>query len=210
MFDSLAERTLTDAAVAGDSAAVEQLLFAHFSALERHIAPRIPAGARREVGVEDVLQDTFAQAFRDIRTFDTHSAGSFLAWLTGIAEHRLSDALKRIRRKKRGGDMNRITPNVAARTSDFGTLIDLVYQESCFPSRIAANEEAVRAVQVAVALLEDDQRDVIRARYLEGLSVKEIAAKAGRTQGAVRGLIHRAKENLRAALGRSSRWLSSR
>jgi RNA polymerase sigma-70 factor (ECF subfamily) len=210
MFDSLAERALIDAAVTGDSTAVEQLLLGHFSALERHIDPKIPSAARRQLAVEDVLQDAFAQAFRDIRQFDPRSGSSFLAWLKGICDHRLADALKRIRRKKRGGELHRLTPNGADRSSALGALADLFREEAEFPSQLVAGEEAVQAVQVAVAQLAEDQREVIRARYFEGLSVQEIAVKVGRTQGAVRGLIHRAKENLRIVMGRSSRWFSSR
>ena len=210
MLQPDAERALVDAAIAGDTAAVEQLLLGHFSILERHIGPKIPATARRHLAVEDILQDVFAQAFRDIADFDPRSGGSFLAWLKGVADHRLADALKHIRRKKRGGDLHQLTSADAGQSSTLAQLIDLVGHDSGFPSRIVAGDEAAQAIQVAVALLPDDQRDVIRARFFDGLTVDEIAQQTGRTEGAVRGLIHRAKEKLRDAMGRSSRWLSSR
>src|SRR5437764_354892 len=98
------ERVLLDAAVAGDTAALEQLLMCHFVALERHLEPRIPPEARRHLGVEDVLQEVLAQAFRDIKQFQCRDDASLLAWLKTIADHRLADALKGFGRKKRGGD----------------------------------------------------------------------------------------------------------
>lgn len=79
MLDLVAERVLIDAAMAGDSTAAEQLLLGHFSTLERHIGPKIPPAARRQIALEDVLQDVFAQAFRDIAKFDPQSPNSFLA-----------------------------------------------------------------------------------------------------------------------------------
>ena len=208
MVDSAAECVLIGEAMAGQSAAMEQLLFVHFSALERHVAPKIPPSVRRQLDVEDVLQDVFTQAFRDMRHFDPQAGSSLLAWLKGIADHRLADALKRIRRRKRGGDMHQLTPAAAGRSSAFGALIEVAFQESGLASREVAGEEAAQALQIAVAALSDDQREVIRARFFDGLSVEEIAIQTGRSEGAVRGLIHRAKENLRVAMGRSSRWLS--
>ena len=57
MSDASSERRLLDAAVGGDSTAMEQLLMRHFMALEQHVEPRIPAEARRHLGVEDILQE---------------------------------------------------------------------------------------------------------------------------------------------------------
>ena len=70
--------------------------------------------------------------------------------------------------------------------------------------------EAEQAIRVAIAGLPADQADAIHLRYLQGKSVAEIAADTGRTEGAVRGLIHRGKLSLAEAMERSSRWLSSR
>ncbi len=51
-------------------------------------------------------------------------------------------------------------------------------------------------MQVAFAALPENQREVLVARYIEGKEVDEIARDKGRTEGAVRGLIQRGKENL--------------
>lgn len=209
MLEPATERALIDAALAGDAAAVEQLLLGRYSTLERHIALKIPADARRHVAAEDVLQDVFTQVFRDIGQFEQRGDGSFLAWLKGIADHRLADALKGIRRKKRGGDLHQFTPNEAA-ASTVRQLVDQVCVGSHFPSHFAAGNEAAQAIQIAVAALPDDQRDAIRARFFDGMTVEQIAQQTGRTENAVRGLIHRAQKRLAEMMGRASHWLSSR
>ena len=61
MSDLNPEKGLLDAAVAGDSTAMEHLLMRYFVALERHLEPRIPPEARRQLGVEDVLQEVLAK-----------------------------------------------------------------------------------------------------------------------------------------------------
>jgi RNA polymerase sigma-70 factor (ECF subfamily) len=78
------------------------------------------------------------------------------------------------------------------------------------PSRSAAGHEAVRAVQVGLAGLKSDYREALRLRYIEGLPVAEVAARMDRTERAVHMLCHRGLQCLRAAVGRSSQFLSSK
>jgi RNA polymerase sigma factor (sigma-70 family) len=162
------------------------------------------------MGVEDILQDAFSQAFRDITQFNTTADGSFYAWLKAIADHRLADALKRIRRKKRGGDRHQLSVADVAKLGSVATLIDVVAHDSHQPDRSAARREAEKVIQVALATLPDEQRKVIRDRYFENQTPEEIAQRTGRTTAAVRGLLHRGKKKLAEVMGRSSRWLSSR
>src|SRR5688500_9616310 len=56
-------------AVAGDRLALAQLLYLHHHALSSHLARQIAGAAGRpvRVEVEDVLQETYLCAFRDIR-----------------------------------------------------------------------------------------------------------------------------------------------
>jgi RNA polymerase sigma-70 factor (ECF subfamily) len=207
MIESTAEQSLIDAAIAGDAAAVEQLLLIYYSRLQQYVGPKISPHARRHFGAEDILQLVFAQAFRDIARFESRGEGSFFAWLKTIADHRIIDSLRAIGRGQLGiqlswanfGDASSIQP-----------LIDIVGHDSGSPSKAAAEHEAIQAIQVAIASLPEDQEQVIRLRYLQGKSVEEIAAETGRTEGAVRGLIHRGKQNLCQAMERSSRWFSSR
>jgi RNA polymerase sigma-70 factor, ECF subfamily len=203
------ERELIDRAVAGEVEAIERLLLVHFSSLERHIAAQIPATARRHLSADDVLQDALAQAFRDFKNYDPE-AGALRKWLKGVADHRLADALKRLRRKKRGGDLHQITPHDAGKMSTVAEFIELMAVECDYPSRIVAGGEAAQAVQVALATLPADQRDVIHSRFFDGQSVESIARRTDRTEGAVRGLLHRAKKRMRQTMGRSSRWFSRR
>lgn len=210
MAESVSEKEMVTAAVAGDATALERLLFAHFSTLERYVEPKIPANARQDVGADDLLQEVLAQAFRDIAKFEYRADGSFLAWLKAIADHRLADTLKRIRRKKRGGDRHRVTEEDVAQTSTIATLFDLICQDSHLPDKSAARHEAEQALQVALAKLPSDQREAVCANILQGKKVAEIAGEMGRTTDAVRGLIHRGKKSLEEAMGNASQWLSTR
>lgn len=210
MHEGREAQGLIAAAVSGDQFALERLLLAHYDRLSQHIQPSIPVSLQRLVGVEDVLQQTFLQAFRDIRGFRPQSDASFLAWLKTIADHRLLDTIRTLKRKKRGGGRRRIEAPEDPQASNLANLLELFSEDTHTPSRSVARREAVQAIQVAVAGLPDDYREAIRLRYLEGKGLEEIASSMDRTPGAVRGLLARGKEKMRDAMGRSSLWFSRR
>jgi RNA polymerase sigma factor (sigma-70 family) len=87
-------------------------------------------------------------------------------------------------------------------------LLEVVAGPSNTASRLIAKKEAVHAMQVAIAQLSDDYRRALTLSFLEGKPIDEVARLMDRTPGAVRGLIYRAKKELRASMGRSSLYLT--
>jgi len=200
------ERELVAAAVAGDRVALERLLLAHYDHLAGRIASRLPARLQATHAVEDILQVTFSEAFRDIGRFEQRDDASFGNWLACIAEHRLLDAIKQHDGAKRGGDLNRVG-DAARDESRILSLWDWIAADDTSPSSVVARCEALCALNVALATLPHDQREAIRLRLLEGKSLDETAIALGRTPDAIRGLVHRGKQQLQAAMGRASQWL---
>jgi RNA polymerase sigma-70 factor (ECF subfamily) len=204
MSELAGEDDLIEAAVVGNTAAVEHLLWAYYSQLLQHVEQTIPDRARRHFTSEDILQLVFAQAFRDVRRFQPRGDGSFFAWLRTIADHRLIDAV----RKLDHGGAQQLSVAQFGDDDSIIDLIDAVCRDSNSPSKYVRKEEAARAIHIAIAGLPEDQRDAIHLNCLEEKSVEEIARITGRTEAAVRGLIHRGKKNLRDAMGRSTQWLT--
>jgi RNA polymerase sigma-70 factor, ECF subfamily len=201
---------LVSQAISGDRPALERLLLDRCDRLSRHIERKLPVSVRGMLGVEDVLQETFAQVFRDIGRFEPRSSDSFSAWVRTIADHRLQDCLRELKRKKRGGDRRRIQKATDPEASSVADLVEVLFADGRTASQSVAGHEAVRAVQVAIAGLSDDYRQAIRLRYLEGKSLAETAEVMDRTPGAVRGLLDRAKGKMREALGRASLYFSTK
>lgn len=200
------QRELLQAAVGGDRVALERLLLTHYSRLERHVAAQLPESAQSVISAEDILQEAFVQVFRDIHTFDVDGAVSLGAWLRAIVDHRLTDALRKLRAIKRGAGFHRMQ-NEPVRSS-LGELTAQLMGDEERPSQLLARDEAVQAVQVRLAGLPDDQQEAIRLRYLNQQSLESVAEAMQRSPAAVRGLVHRAKASLREMLGRTSRWWS--
>jgi RNA polymerase sigma-70 factor (ECF subfamily) len=205
--EELAEAALALAAARGDRASLERLLMAHYDRLAQRIASKLPPRLRATQAVEDILQLTFLQAFRDIDRFESRPDAGFGDWIAQTADNRLLDAIKHHDRAKRGGNMQQAPSEIQA-DSRVLSLLDWIAADDTSPASVAARGEAVAALHVALASLPRDQRAAIELRLLEGKSLEETAAELQRTPDAVRGLVHRGKEELKAALGRASQWFS--
>jgi RNA polymerase sigma-70 factor (ECF subfamily) len=203
--EQLDEPALVALAMGGDRASLERLLLAHYDRLAERIGSKLPPRLQATQAVEDILQLTFLQAFRDIGSFQSREDAGFGDWLARIADHRLLDAIKHHDRAKRGGDMQR-APSEIQGDSSVLSLLDWIAADDTSPPSAAARAEAVAALHVALASLPSDQRAAIQLRLLDGKSLEETATELERTPDAVRGLVQRGKEELKAALGRASRW----
>ena len=210
MLNNTSTDELIREATDGDAVALERLLLDHSSLLYRYISPQVPKSFRQLISVDDVLQETFAHVFRHIGEFRPRSRTSFVAWLKAIADSRLKDAVKRLRRKKRGGEFQRIDYAKHANVSSIADMVEMLSHHGATPSQLVAKEEATTALNIALAGLKEDYREAIRMRYLEGNTVEVVAQRMGRSLGAIRGLLDRGKAKLRAALGRSSLYLTRR
>lgn len=196
-------------AVAGDAVALPQLLLMQYEKLHRYVDSKLSTEVRRVVAAEDVLQQTFADAFMGIRSCRAGSEESFFAWLKSIADHRLLDTVRSMKRKKRGGDFKRAECD-AGDSGSVAELIDLLSDHGFTPSRNASREEVKQALTVALATLPDDYRQVIERYYYNGQDVATIARELQRTPGAIRGILDRARKKIQETLGSASKYLSMR
>jgi RNA polymerase sigma-70 factor (ECF subfamily) len=175
------------------------LLLQYYDRLVRHIQRQLPTGLRGLLHPEDILQQTYVKAFSNILKFEPKSEHSFYSWLKTIADRQLLDAQRRRQRERRAKKGSKKTSDTWA-----STLLDQIAANTSTIGRGARRKEAINALQVAVASLPEDYRQVVQLRFIEERSLAEVAEEMDRTEDAVRGLIHRAKKKLRDMLGRSS------
>lgn len=209
MKEGAEKQQLISAAISGDRIAQQRLLLGEYDWLSRHVARKFPGDLQAVVDVDDILQQTFIDVFRDIRQCEAVGEREFRAWLRTIADHRLADALKSHRRKKRGGDFRKIDQRRGSSSSYWG-LLDVLSGDESTPSSRAAKKEAVHTLEVAVAALPETYRQVIELYYGNERTVDDVAAEIGCTAGAVRGRLARARSKLRASLGDTSEYYAKR
>jgi RNA polymerase sigma-70 factor, ECF subfamily len=194
-------------AVAGEPLALERLLLDAYPRLVPRLEQQLPADLRTVVAVDDIIQETFADAFRGIASFKPGGNDAFMAWIGTIADHRLLDAIRTYRAAKRGGGRETGQTPLGARSS-IADLVQLMAVTDRTPSRSAGGHEAAAAVQVALAGLKDEYREALRLRFLEALPVADVAARLGRTEASVHKLCSRGLQAMREAMGEATRYLS--
>lgn len=122
---------------------------------------------------EDLVQDTFVRAYGNIDRY--RSSYKFSTWLFTIARRLASSRFRSLRR-----------PQVVAETAsaDPG------------PHEAMAQREAKRSLWDAARGLSANQYRVLRLRYAEDMSIKEIAQVMGKSQVSVKVLLCRARTQL--------------
>ena len=163
------ERDLRRAVLAGEEYAWRTLYDESFTGLHAYVLWRC-AGLRERA--DEVVQETWLTAVRRLRAFDP-SAGSFAAWLRGIAANLLRNHFRR--EKRRAGHVQPLVGEPAAEHP---------------------NTDAERIAQ-ALSALPEHYEAVLRAKYLDGRSVADIARERDESPKAVESLLTRARQAFR-------------
>ena len=171
------ERLLVEAAQK-DPARFAELYEIHFERVYAFIARRI---GERDLA-EDLTSEVFQKALANLKKFEWRGA-PFAAWLLRIAANAITD------RAKRGGKEINNLDDVPDPTVN----VDL-----------ADVEHRARLFRL-VDDLPHDQQHVIRLRFAEEKSIREIATELGRSEGAVKQLQFRGLTTLRNQIDRPQR-----
>lgn len=195
---------LIQSAKAGDSEHFGQLLEQYRGYLlmlgHRYLADRL----RRRVDPSDLVQMTFLEAQRDWEQFRGKTPGEFIAWLRHIFKNNVATAVARhLFAQKRSIDREVNAP-AAARHDSAPDWITLLPADQSSPSRGVARREEVEMLFEALHRLPEAQAEAVRLRYLEGLTLEQIADRIGKSELAVAGLLKRGLGKLRSILG--PRW----
>ena len=172
---------------------------ARFEALYRKYLAQVYSYAFYELRdhheAEDATERAFLAALTNLGRFeerarpaDGEGASTFRVWLFQIARNAVAQRRRTLRRRPEA-------PLEAA-----GSVVGSVDIE-----RDAARKDEVAAAWSAVGRLPDDRRRALILRFVDEMSTAEIAGVLGRSEGAVRVLIHRALRSVARDLDDPSR-----
>jgi len=133
---------------------------------------------------EDIVEETFWQAWRGAAQFDA-GRGSAGTWLLTICRSRALDRIRARRRRPEQTSLDEVPemPSPAADAAD----------------AVVASETG-RMVRMAMAELPAEQRHVVELAYFRGLSQSEIAEKTGQPLGTIKTRTRLAMNKLRERL----------
>jgi len=132
-----------------------------------------------ETDAEDLVAEPFLAAFRASRAY--RGTGPVKAWLVGIARRKAADA--------RRGKRTHLALEAARELADPVRTDDLALQRVELARVLAMTER-----------LAPDRAEALRLRFFADLRCDEIAPLMGRSEAAVKMLVHRALTDLRERL----------
>ena len=173
----LGDRALGRKIRSGDKEAFVLLVRRYERSLSALVRDRLGSGD----AVEDVLQETFMRAWSGLRTQEPRN---LRAWLYQVARNRCGDYLRSPQRRERivGAEELTLTVNRLG-VAD------------------ARRRRSAEAVIDALEAVPEQERRALRAFYLDGMSIAEIAARHRCPPGTVKRRLSHGRDRVRSELG---------
>ena len=152
----------------------------------------------REIA-EEIAQDVFVAVYKHIEGFKGDS--KFSTWLFRVVANHCHNKSKYLRRRRHklqdsldapiegeDGDLKRELPGDPDRS----------------PEELATRRGMNEMIQAAISELDDDHRVIVLLRDVEDMSYEEIGEILGLPEGTVKSRLHRARNELRAKLSKTT------
>jgi RNA polymerase sigma-70 factor (ECF subfamily) len=172
--------------VRGDEAAFAEFFESHFAPLFRFAMPRVGNDAQV---AEEVVQAALCLAVRKLGTYRGEAA--LLTWLCTICRHEISAYFEKLRRTPPTTELLDELPEVRAALESLGA--------ADRPEAILDRHETSRLVQLVLDRLPAHYGDALEWKYIDGLSVAEIAQRLGVGTKAAESTLTRARTAFRDA-----------
>lgn len=175
---------LVGAAVNGDRRATERLLAQIRPRLLRYCRSKVGSQERSFASADDVAQEVCLAVLTALPTYRDQGR-PFMAFVYGIAAHKVADAHRMAKRNK---------------SEPVADVPDSPEVEAG-PEQRALGTELSAKIAAYMSILPDKQQEIIRLRVIVGLSAEETATAVSSTPGAVRVAQHRALARLKKVMG---------
>ena len=175
-------------AVAGSRDALREVVEIIRPIVVRYIRARLGTAERVGLSADDVAQEVCLAAIQALPRYQDQGR-PFLAFVYGIASHKVADA-----HRAAGRNRSEPTDSVPERFSlDAG------------PEQMAIQADSAARMKQLLAVLPEKQREILTLRIVVGLSAEETAEAVGSTPGAVRVAQHRALARLKSEIAGAGR-----
>jgi RNA polymerase sigma-70 factor (ECF subfamily) len=175
-------------AVAGDRDALRTVLETIRPIVVRYVRARIGTADRSGLSADDVAQEVCLAAITALPRYKDQGR-PFLAFVYGIAAHKVADAHRAAGRNR--ADATDSLPDRASSAAG--------------PEQMAIDSDSAARMDKLLATLPEKQREIIILRVVVGMSAEETAEAVGSTPGAVRVAQHRALAKLKSEIGTTRR-----
>ena len=178
----LSDQTLLEQYQQGNREAISQLLERHTRRLRDYVRMMV----KDDDVAEDLVQEVLIRVVRVIDEGRYTDKGRFLPWLLRIAHNRVLDYFRAQKQVK----------TISESSAGFDILGSKSFAEPSIEDQMIS-EQCAEEIRALVEELPEEQREVVRMRYYEGLSFKEIAEHTGVSINTALGRMRYALINMR-------------
>ncbi|WP_431233412.1 sigma-70 family RNA polymerase sigma factor [Mycolicibacterium psychrotolerans] len=170
-------------AVAGSRDALREVVETIRPIVVRYIRARLGSTERVGLSADDVAQEVCLAAIQALPRYQDQGR-PFLAFVYGIAAHKVADAHRAAARNR----------------SDPTDVVPERFSLDAGPEQMAMNSDSAARMTKLLEILPEKQREILMLRIVVGLSAEETADAVGSTPGAVRVAQHRALAKLKTEI----------
>ncbi len=178
----LSDQTLLEQYQQGNREAISQLLERHTRRLRDYVRMMV----KDDDVAEDLVQEVLIRVVKVIDEGRYTDKGRFLPWLLRIAHNRVLDYFRAQKQVK----------TISESSAGFDILGSKSFAEPSIEDQMIS-EQCAEEIRALVEELPEEQREVVRMRYYEGLSFKEIAEHTGVSINTALGRMRYALINMR-------------
>jgi RNA polymerase sigma-70 factor (ECF subfamily) len=179
---TIRDAELVRRALAGSGEAYREIV----RRFERPVMSLIVRMVRDPATAEDLAQETFVKAFRNLRRYDPRR--KLASWLFKIAHNATLDHLR-----KKSLDTVPLEPADAAGEGSWEVLSA---PAAWAPDRRAESAELLAGLDRALARMRPNYREILLLRFREGLAYRDLAEVMELPMGTVKIQLHRARKQL--------------
>lgn len=175
------DKTLVKYLIKGKKEAFDHFFNTYFPRLYRFVLPRVGQDADL---AEEVVQAVLSKAIYKLETY--RGEASLYTWLCTFCRFEISAQFRQKHRAYEHVEFAEDQPSVQA------ALESLSLAESS-PDLLYSRHELARLIQVTLDHLPEVYSEVLQYKYLQGMSMKEISKRIGRSSKAVESILSRAR-----------------
>jgi RNA polymerase sigma-70 factor (ECF subfamily) len=184
---------LAQRAAAGDRAAVDALIERHLPELRAFVRLRAGDALRRRESTSDLVQSTCREVLTHLERFQFPDESAFRRWLFVTAQRKIADRADHYAAQKRAAAREeRLASEAGVQDEQLANC----YRRFSSPSRRALVRDEIEQLERAFDALTEEQREIVTLAHVVGLSRAQIAEQVGKSENAVRIVLHRALARL--------------
>jgi RNA polymerase sigma-70 factor (ECF subfamily) len=181
------DRRLVERTLAGDTDAFAVLHRRYYGRIYRLALFRM----RSVPEAEDIAAETFVRAIGHLAGY-RFQGESVYPWLARIASNLIADQGRR--------NAGATVVSLEGSSEGVRAFLEGLSSSAPDPHTLAERQETQALLRSAIASLPGDQADAVLLRFGGDMPLKEIALAMGKTEGAIKSLLHRGLVNLRRTL----------